>query len=78
MKRGLPTCDDLRLAACAWHGKRVVVLGDMILDEFIYGRTGRVSREAPVVIVRYDGSEWMPGGAANAAQNVVALGGARA
>ena len=76
MKRGLPTFDDLRLAACAWRGKRVVVLGDMILDEFIYGRTGRVSREAPVVIVRYDGSEWMPGGAANAAQNVVALGGA--
>ncbi len=75
MKGKHPAYDDLRLAACAWLGKRVAVLGDMILDEFVYGRTGRVSREAPVVIVQYDGSEWMPGGAANAAQNVVALGG---
>ncbi len=75
MKRLRPSFDDLRLAACAWLGRRVVVFGDMILDEFVYGRTGRVSREAPVVIVRYDGSEWMPGGAANAAQNISALGG---
>ncbi len=76
MKHRKPSFDDLRLAVCALLGKRVIVFGDMILDEFVYGRTGRVSREAPVVIVRYDGSEWMPGGAANAAQNVAALGGA--
>jgi rfaE bifunctional protein kinase chain/domain len=47
----------------------------MILDEFMHGRTDRVSREAPVVIVRYEGSTYCPGGAANAAQNVAALGG---
>jgi rfaE bifunctional protein kinase chain/domain len=47
----------------------------MILDEYIHGRTDRVSREAPVVIVRYEGSTFAPGGAANAAQNVAALGG---
>ncbi len=52
-----------------------MILGDMILDEFIYGSSDRVSREAPVVIVRYDGSGYSPGGAANAAQNVAALGG---
>ena len=58
-----------------WRGKSVVVLGDMILDELIYGVTDRVSREAPVVIVRYDTSEYVPGGAANAVRNVSSLGG---
>ncbi|MBU8923176.1 MAG: bifunctional hydroxymethylpyrimidine kinase/phosphomethylpyrimidine kinase [Bacteroidales bacterium] len=62
-------------AVRSWKGRKVVVFGDMILDEFIYGRTDRVSREAPVVIVRYDGSDHCPGGAGNAAQNVAALGG---
>ena len=57
------------------RGERVVVLGDLMMDEFVYGRTDRVSREAPVVVVRYDGSGFSPGGAANAAQNVAALGG---
>jgi len=66
----------LRSAVQSWKGKRVLILGDVILDEFIVGRTDRVSREAPVVIVRYDGSLYSPGGAANAAQNVAALGGA--
>jgi len=65
----------LRSAIGSWNGKRVLILGDMILDEFILGRTDRVSREAPVVIVRYDGVGYSPGGAANAAQNVVAFGG---
>ena len=68
--------DTLRSAVESWKGKRVLILGDMILDEFILGRTDRVSREAPVVIVRYDGSIYSPGGAANAAHNVAALGGA--
>ena len=58
-----------------WRGKRVLVFGDMILDEFIYGVTDRVSREAPVVIVRYDGNGYAAGGAANAALNVASLGG---
>ncbi len=62
-------------AVKSWKGRKVVVFGDMILDEFIYGRTDRVSREAPVVIVRYDGSDHCPGGAGNAAQNVAAMGG---
>jgi rfaE bifunctional protein kinase chain/domain len=65
----------LRSAVESLAGKRVLVLGDMILDEFVFGRTERVSREAPVVIVRYDDTGYSPGGAANAAQNVAALGG---
>ncbi len=59
-------------------GRRIVVLGDLIADEFIYGRITRVSREAPVLILRYDSTEILPGGAGNAANNVAALGGCAA
>lgn len=56
-------------------GCRVAVFGDLIVDEFIYGEIGRVSREAPVLILNYDSTEIVPGGAGNAANNVAALGG---
>jgi D-glycero-beta-D-manno-heptose-7-phosphate kinase len=59
--------------ACA--GRRILILGDVIADEFIYGQISRVSREAPVLILRYDSTEVVPGGAGNAANNVAALGG---
>ena len=55
---------------------RVVVIGDLIADEYVYGRVARVSREAPVLILEYDSTEIVPGGAGNAANNVAALGGA--
>jgi rfaE bifunctional protein kinase chain/domain len=58
------------------HGRRVVVAGDLLADEFIYGEIARVSREAPVLILNYDSTEVVPGGAGNAAANVAALGGA--
>ncbi|MDA1093244.1 MAG: bifunctional ADP-heptose synthase [Acidobacteria bacterium] len=54
---------------------RIAVVGDLIADEFIYGGIGRVSREAPVLILNYDSTQVTPGGAGNAAQNVAALGG---
>jgi D-glycero-beta-D-manno-heptose-7-phosphate kinase len=53
---------------------RVAVVGDLLADEFIYGRVERVSREAPVLILRYDATEILPGGAGNAACNAAALG----
>jgi D-glycero-beta-D-manno-heptose-7-phosphate kinase len=56
-------------------GIRVAVFGDLLADEFIYGRISRVSREAPVLILEYDSTEIVPGGAGNAANNVAALGG---
>ncbi len=59
-------------------GRRIVVVGDLIADEFIYGRITRVSREAPVLILRYDSTQILPGGAGNAANNVAALGGCAA
>jgi rfaE bifunctional protein kinase chain/domain len=53
---------------------RVLVVGDLIADEFIYGRIDRVSREAPVLILSYGATEVVPGGAGNAASNAAALG----
>ncbi len=53
---------------------RILVMGDFIADEFIYGRVARVSREAPVLILEYDKTQIVPGGAGNAANNVAALG----
>src|SRR5919197_2762616 len=55
--------------------RRILVIGDLIADEFIYGEIARVSREAPVLILKYDTTEILGGGAANAANNVAALGG---
>jgi D-glycero-beta-D-manno-heptose-7-phosphate kinase len=68
---------EVRLLQLLEHcaGRRVVVLGDLLADEFIYGRVARVSREAPVLILQYDSTEVLPGGAGNAANNVAALGG---
>ena len=59
----------------AFPARRVAVIGDLIADEFIYGRVARVSREAPVLILQYDSTQIVPGGAGNAANNVAALGG---
>jgi rfaE bifunctional protein kinase chain/domain len=58
----------------AFPARRVAVIGDLIADEFIYGRVARVSREAPVLILQYDSTQILPGGAGNAANNVAALG----
>jgi rfaE bifunctional protein kinase chain/domain len=54
--------------------KRVVVVGDAIADQFVYGEISRVSREAPVFILRHEHTETTPGGAGNCAANLAALG----
>ena len=59
----------------AFSSRRVLVVGDLIADEFVYGEIARVSREAPVLILKYDATQMVGGGAANAANNVAALGG---
>ena len=58
-----------------FSSRRLLVIGDLIADEFIYGEVARVSREAPVLILKYDATEMVGGGAANAANNAAALGG---
>ncbi len=56
-------------------GKKIVIVGDLVADQFLRGTIARVSREAPVFILRHDETETLAGGAANAAVNVASLGG---
>lgn len=58
----------------SFRDRRVVVIGDVILDRYLWGRATRVSPEAPVLVVDVDKEELRLGGAANVAQNVRALG----
>jgi rfaE bifunctional protein kinase chain/domain len=52
----------------------VALIGDLVLDRFILGTPKRISREAPVIILRHEGERDVPGGAANALANLAALG----
>src|SRR5512147_32310 len=52
---------------------RVVVVGDVMLDQFIWGSVARISPEAPVPVVEFERESFMPGGAANVARNLTAL-----
>jgi rfaE bifunctional protein kinase chain/domain len=64
----------LRDIVASFASKNVVVVGDLIADEYLYGKPSRISREAPVLILRFTNREVRLGGAANAAHNVQALG----
>ncbi len=50
--------------------KRLTVVGDLMLDEFVWGKVGRISPEAPVPVVEVTGESFYPGGAANVARNL--------
>src|ERR671923_1837623 len=54
--------------------KRVLVIGDMVADEYLIGRPARISREAPVLILELSEERTVPGGAANVAVNARSLG----
>jgi len=54
--------------------RHILVVGDLMLDEYIWGRVDRISPEAPVIVVDVESSESRPGGAANVANNLRALG----
>jgi D-beta-D-heptose 7-phosphate kinase/D-beta-D-heptose 1-phosphate adenosyltransferase len=58
-----------------FHRAKVLVVGDLILDEFIWGAVSRISPEAPVPVVWVDSENFMPGGASNVAHNIRSLGG---
>ncbi|MBL7157122.1 MAG: D-glycero-beta-D-manno-heptose-7-phosphate kinase [Candidatus Omnitrophica bacterium] len=55
--------------------KKILVIGDLILDEFIWGKVSRISPEAPVPVVWVKDESFMPGGASNVANNINSLGG---
>ncbi len=78
MRRGdaAPSAERLRGLAEAFRGRRVLVVADLVADEFLYGRIDRVSREAPVLILQYDSTDVRLGGGANAVHNIRTLGGA--
>lgn len=57
------------------HGKKILVIGDIMLDKYVWGEVFRVSPEAPVPIVHVTKETFVPGGAANVANNIASLGG---
>ncbi|HUP64689.1 MAG TPA: PfkB family carbohydrate kinase [Thermoanaerobaculia bacterium] len=59
----------------AMQGRRIVVWGDLVADRFIYGTPKRISREAPVLILKQYREDVLPGGGGNAIRNIIALGG---
>ena len=70
-----PTTEGLLALIDAMAGKPVVMAADLVADRFITGVPRRVSREAPVVILAWEGERLVPGGGGNAVANVAALGG---
>src|SRR5271169_2087548 len=68
--------DRSRLGALVkrFAGTPVLVLADLVADEFVYGQIARVSREAPVLILKQREKQILPGGGANAANNLVDVG----
>jgi rfaE bifunctional protein kinase chain/domain len=59
-----------------FEGKKVVVVGDLYLDEYIIGKPSRISREAPIAVLEFREQNCLPGGATAPACNIAALGGA--
>lgn len=59
-----------------FHKAKILVIGDLILDEFIWGAVDRISPEAPVPVVWVNSESFMPGGASNVASNIASLGAA--
>src|SRR5215470_3870389 len=74
MNRPSKATEHLRKIVEAFPRVTVTVLGDMVADEFVFGEISRVSREAPVLILRHRERSVVPGGGANAVNNLADLG----
>src|ERR671939_286408 len=74
MSRSPQPADHLRKIVESFPRLTITVLGDMVADEFVIGEISRVSREAPVLILRHRERAVVPGGGANAANNLADLG----
>src|ERR1043166_4299591 len=74
MKPGFLTPSRVRRILRAIARTRVLVIGDVMLDQFIWGCVSRISPEAPVPVIDFQRESFMPGGAANVARNLSALG----
>lgn len=73
MNANKPSASRVRQILSAAQKTRVLVVGDVMLDQFIWGSVSRISPEAPVPVLDFTGESFMPGGAANVARNLVAL-----
>jgi len=71
-----PSISPRRVSQLLSHAdrRRILVVGDIMLDQFIWGNVARISPEAPVPVVDFDRESFMPGGAANVARNITSLG----
>src|SRR5712664_4713964 len=74
MTKHLKEVERLRKIIEAFPRVTITVLGDLVADEFVYGEISRVSREAPVLILRHRERTVLPGGGANAVNNLADLG----
>ena len=75
MQEATPGTERLLALVSGMAGQPVLMLVDLVVDRFVTGTPKRISREAPVLILRHEHEEVLPGGGANAVANVAALGG---
>jgi len=73
LKGRLPSYSRVRQLLAAARRARVLVVGDVMLDQFVRGRVGRISPEAPVPVVEFESESFVPGGAGNVARNLADL-----
>src|SRR6266480_5969335 len=73
MKHSQLTASRVRQLLAAAAKTPILVVGDIMLDHFIWGNVARISPEAPVPVVDFARESFMPGGAANVARNLTAL-----
>ena len=64
-----------RALAAGWRDREILVIGDVMLDRYLWGNVSRISPEAPVPVVEVERETVRLGGAANVSQNVLSLGG---
>src|SRR5258708_4379514 len=74
MKQTSMPVSRVRQILAAATKTRALVIGDVMLDHFIWGQVGRISPEAPVPVVDFERETYIPGGAGNVARNLTALG----
>ncbi len=73
--KGYKTQERLKKILTNFKGRKILILGDLIGDEYIYGKTTRISREAPVLILKFESKKIILGGGANSVNNIWSLGG---
>ncbi len=66
--------DELKELMARFDSVRVLVVGDVMMDEYVWGQVDRISPEAPVPVVHVQRESWVPGGAGNVVTNLRALG----